>query len=815
MFFFFFFLIHVFIFYFLLFADGIRSVAYKEHGPSQLPVDESEYENSNSENSFPSKKVSINKKRKISVLSDDDDFENKRKKTMISTDSDYFIDGAETEEQLNANNKIADQSQIVKITSPDTVNKSTVAISPIKESSPKISNNKPRLCKEKKVSLPAVNKKKHNSAVVKLTQMAKCNRSPLGEVLSNPKEYEISNVGGKKYACPYCSKIYSDKLVDHLIAKHKNEPKVIEIMRLPPARRIKGQPLNEHQLKRQKLLNEIKNDGAFKFNCKLKTGKFQPVRRPQGDRVKKISDYRACPFCNGFYMKNSIRKHLPRCSGSEYYKAIQSKTMHNYVIGDVHPDASVYLRIVLSRLRDDDISKIAKNDMLIIIYGNFEAFKFKHSNHHNKQIRAELRLLARILIQMKKIHDKITDFASMLNPDYSKAYIETADALGRFNPSTGLFDAPATARDVGRIVAAVCDVWIAECYERRKALPSEVKENAEGFLHLHRVRFPKLISKTVAESQTQMSINSGLTKLPSRSDIKILRNYIVKERDSDFQKLENNFNFNTWRRLAQSTLLSILIFNRKRPGEISRLYIKSYENSKCAIDANTNPEFYAKISDVAKELASKYMRILTRGKKNAKISPILLDPKMVSCLELILKYRLEAGVPEDNPYVFGLPSRNNEHFWVEASPLLAQYAQQCGAEIPSLLRGTPLRKHIATIGVALNLTDGQIDNLSTFMGHDKNIHLNIYRQPVASQDILNVAQWLEYAQGDFVETDRGHILFEDESTSDLEMEEGSDDDDTNDYDELIPKIRKSVKRKESEASTSKCTDNGKLYCILK
>ena len=139
---------------------------------------------------------------------------------------------------------------------------------------------------------------------------------------------------------------------------------------------------------------------------------------------------------------------------------------------------------------------------------------------------------------MKEKHKEITDFASMLNPDFSKAYIVTANELGRCNPETGFFEAPATARDVGRVVAAACEVWIAECFERRKMLQQSVKEDAEGFLHLHRVRFPKLISKAVAESQTQMAINSGLPKLPSTSDIKLLRNYIVEQRDVEFNKLK-------------------------------------------------------------------------------------------------------------------------------------------------------------------------------------------------------------------------------------------------------------------------------------
>lgn len=83
---------------------------------------------------------------------------------------------------------------------------------------------------------------------------------------------------------------------------------------------------------------------------------------------------------------------MVRCTGMKIH--YQAKTLHNLVIGDVNPEANMYLRKVLARLHDDEISRIAKNDLLIIIYGNYEAFKYRNSCHHNKQIRAEMRLLA-------------------------------------------------------------------------------------------------------------------------------------------------------------------------------------------------------------------------------------------------------------------------------------------------------------------------------------------------------------------------------------------------------------------------------------
>lgn len=51
-----------------------------------------------------------------------------------------------------------------------------------------------------------------------------------------------------------------------------------------------------------------------------------------------------------------------------------------------------------------------------------------------------------------------------------------------------------------------------------------------------------------------------------------------------------------------------------------------------------------------------------------------------------------------------------------------QYAKACGAKNPDALTSTRLRKHLAT----LSMNDGDIEQLSSFMGHTVNVHKNSY-----------------------------------------------------------------------------------------
>ncbi|CAB0044674.1 unnamed protein product [Trichogramma brassicae] len=63
------------------------------------------------------------------------------------------------------------------------------------------------------------------------------------------------------------------------------------------------------------------------------------------------------------------------------------------------------------------------------------------------------------------------------------------------------------------------------------------------------------------------------------------------------------------------------------------------------------------------------------------------------------------------------------------------------------------------------------------MGHNPDVHLSIYRQQLAVNDITQVSKWLEYASYDFIETDDGgRMRVTEETSSDIEEDDTSLDD---------------------------------------
>ncbi|KYQ53660.1 hypothetical protein ALC60_04083 [Trachymyrmex zeteki] len=170
------------------------------------------------------------------------------------------------------------------------------------------------------------------------------------------------------------------------------------------------------------------------------------------------------------------------------------------------------------------------------------------------------------------------------------------------------------------------------------------------------------------------------------------------------------------------------------------------------------------------QIVNKYVRFLIRGKLG-RSAPVLLDCKMKNCIDLIIQYLKEANIPERNPYIFALPGYDKKRFkYMRACDLLRTYSIECGASTPLRLRGTKLRKHIATRCITLNLSEPDITQLATYLGHDKNIHMQHYRQSIPQVEILKMSRLLKIAQGEHQDIEQQDI---DEDNLQINAEENS------------------------------------------
>lgn len=536
----------------------------------------------------------------------------------------------------------------------------------------------------------------------------------------------------KKHFCLFCNKMQT-KIARHLENVHSSEDEVKKFISLPP-----GNP------ERLQIIASIRKNGDHVFNTsrKLNTGQLLVCRRPNKRMNKEARDFLPCGNCKGQYARSVLRHHWRKCTKRDGKRERIITSKGRKVAARLHEKASVDVRKhIFPYLREDEIVRGIRYDELMILYANKQCQKYLSHQHQYQMIRARIRLLGRFVHAIKKINGHIKQFADVFQPRYYDATIAAVKVVAEFNEDKRIFEHPATASNLGTNLKQAAEILRSEYIKQEM---EHDQKRVDDFLKLMGEDFGVSINKIVAETQTQNNRRKK-TVLPTTDDIKKFHSYLKAERIANFQSLQKQFSYKCWKKLAETTLLSLQLFNRRRPGEIERLYLEDF-NSYQGIDMADKESFNA-LSEEGKQLARDYVRFEIRGKLGRSV-PVLIYTDILDCLKLIVRHRSAAGVPESNQYLFGLPSNDKDRFkYLRACDLMRQYAKECGAEILNALRGTKLRKHIATRCINLNLSDTQVTQLANFMGHHEKIHKEIYRQPVLETDIVKISKILKTAQG--------------------------------------------------------------------
>lgn len=156
-------------------------------------------------------------------------------------------------------------------------------------------------------------------------------------------------------------------------------------------------------------------------------------------------------------------------------------------------------------------------------------------------IRAELRLLGRYLISIKKFNPIITDFASIYKPCHYDSCILATKDVAQFDPDTNQFKTPTNATRLGTLLKKLRKLLATEYI---KTDNNEGLKNVENFLKLLEEDYGTTINKPVEETITQNKRHNKV-ELPSIEDIQKLYNYL-KERGSElYSDLIKSYSYNT------------------------------------------------------------------------------------------------------------------------------------------------------------------------------------------------------------------------------------------------------------------------------
>jgi len=532
-----------------------------------------------------------------------------------------------------------------------------------------------------------------------------------------------NNRGGRrkwdKYNyCLYCMQPYP-KLSQHFYARHITEPGVKEAFSFA-----------KRSSERKLLLMKLTNQGDFAHNMKvLSTGRgvLIPFRRPT--EVVPHTAYLPCDICYGMFKRERLWEHMRSCplqiSTRQHVRRVQSKS--SLLLPDT-VECSEQMKIrVLEKMNHDEISIPAKNDPLIMKFGTRLFSAVGHEEHTHGYISQKMRELARLLIKAREVVPSVQCLSQLMKPQHFCDDIKAVKCVCGFDEDSHAFRIPSLGLKLGHALKKCALLMKSQGLQSSDDI---MVENAEKFIQLCEIEWPCHVSSHALRTLDQRRWNKP-KRLPLASDVKLLKDHLQSKLDVNKEALEKTSDSRAWYDLAKVTLVMIMLFNRRRSGEVERIPLKAYELMSNTID----DDVFAHLSEWEKALCKSLNRMEIRGKRGRKV-PVLLTNELSQCCRLLVEKRMCAGVCEDNQYLFACPVAGSKNP-IRGAACLHTFVKQCSVSNPDDITSTNFRKQIATMSQVLSLRDNELDILADFMGHDVRVHRQYYRLP---EDALQVAK---------------------------------------------------------------------------
>ncbi|XP_077121903.1 uncharacterized protein LOC143784261 isoform X2 [Ranitomeya variabilis] len=527
----------------------------------------------------------------------------------------------------------------------------------------------------------------------------------------------------KKQYCFYCEKPFM-KIARHLEHVHKSEPEVAGALKF-----AKGSK------ERRRSLEHLRHRGNFAHNSNvIRTGSGVLVTFKQPTKETSPKDFMHCIHCQGLFVKKYLWRHMKKCklnqtstSSSPGRKKVQSLCAF---MEPMPPGISSGFWKLLSYMRPDEISSTIKSDGSIVQMGQHLYNRIGSEVDKHEYIRQKLREVGRLVLEARKCSPlfKLVDF---IVPSNFMHAINSVRVLAGYDEETNTFKIPSLALKLGHSLVKISSIL--ECQAMVEGCQDRV-ENARNFRKLYETRWNELISSAALKSLKETKWNTPQL-LPFTEDVKKMHLYLDEKLQEYYNLLSTAPSVKKWTLLAKVILAQLILFNRRREGEVSKMFLSSFTSRDTS---HLHDDVALALSDLEKKLCQHFTRIEIRGKRGRKV-PILLTPAVQNAMTLLVEKRTVCGVLSENVHMFARPEALS-HF--RGCDCIRFFAKECGAKNPETLTSTKLRKHVATLTKVLNLNDTELDQLADFLGHDIKVHRQYYRLPEGTLQLAKISKLL-------------------------------------------------------------------------
>lgn len=527
----------------------------------------------------------------------------------------------------------------------------------------------------------------------------------------------------KKTICKFCElEIVSKHFVRHLKNKHADKSEVADMLR------------QDDSKIRKQLIALIRNDGNLTPGLH---GEIRP-KRLMKDEEATDETHTFCPDCKSQLKKTYLSRHrkyacFAKKSNDDDSVERKQEVMNSYIYvacnkkyGNVI--SRMFLKSeVLAHMRGDTTAEEILKDILILSWGE-DLLKKTPTNRSKYHLSAKMRRCANFLIEMRKSKSRYTNMISCLKPDAFDDVVQAAKKISGFDPESRTYRAASTGLQFGAYLKQLASLAKKLIYCKKISItnePEKCLQDLETFRTMVNDHWTIEVA-SLAKKDLEKKASKKIAVLPLTENIMKLKKHVDEVSQHSYEELRRKINKPDYQRLAETTLASCILHNRKRVSDIQYLEVQDYQEQRQKIEMGSKAtEFLETLSDTEKVLLKNYVKINSIG-KGSRTVPVLIPKEHVKYWDMISKIRREkaAWFPRKNDYFFKLPGSVR---WINGTYALQKYANACQVPRPDLMTSSRLRKHVATVSQLLNLKDNDIDQLARFMGHTTATHQTYYK----------------------------------------------------------------------------------------
>lgn len=444
----------------------------------------------------------------------------------------------------------------------------------------------------------------------------------LYEVAVNTKAEKQSKHSKLQY-CKFCL-LAQLKLSRHLIRHHEDEEDVREMLRYDPK-----------DSRRQTILTKIRNDGNYIHNRSVVArgvGELHTKRRLNKNATtpeKRSETYLPCPNCRTMLKENYLYRHRNKCVVKQPELPTSSETNHSstkrlraeaaLLLPSHYKVSKLFSKHVLSRMANDDLFRVIRSDKLILKMGERMYQKLGSCDNQANYISVKMREMGKFLSAMREVENNPhKTLGSCIKGREIKNIINAVRKVAQYDEETMLYGIPSLALKIGHGLNKCCTILIGEAAENDN---EREKLQLKSFQDVMESNWSVEISSNALKTMKNNKMNKVAT-LPLVEDIRKFNVFCQNQIRESLEKIADIPLSDDLLVLARSVLALLVVFNRRRAGEVQRTTINQAKNLKTG---NVHPDIREHLNNFESVLAEKLARFEIVGKRGRTV-PVLLTP---------------------------------------------------------------------------------------------------------------------------------------------------------------------------------------------